>query len=461
MSRSLLFRAAQAGFTLVEMIVVVFLLALAMLGILAVFDAGARINKSETDVADAQGAVRYSIFQMTRVIRAAGAGGLFVTQAVLNRPDTQLAGIAVGGGDYDNVTGGTVTDINGQNWDIRPGTDMIEVRGVILSPLFGFDLNSGCGGCTGNGALMTIDTLTADPISGQHVNNDPAQRAQFATLDAHTAGASAADPIFVIVAANDDIHPGCDPQPSYNVGIITAPTAMSGGIPSFGTIDFANAAAKEFNNENPTDPGIDAATIVNVRRAGVLDDILYFVSDGVAGATARNPQLMQAFRRGTKFDVEPLADDVEDMQIAYGVDVNGDDRVTRTAATTATDTDLNTSTQDNGDEWIPNTPGETTPFTNLQFQSHPAPGIFPHGGAAPASHCPRLHSVMVALVAKSHDPDPTYRAPSAYGFRVMNVQGSGTPFVPTPAIYPTPPDGPKYRRRIQNLRINLRNYAAD
>ena len=66
------------------MIVVVFLLAIAMLGILAVFDASARINKSEQDVADAQGAVRYGIYQMTRAIRMAGAGGLYVTQAVLN-----------------------------------------------------------------------------------------------------------------------------------------------------------------------------------------------------------------------------------------------------------------------------------------------------------------------------------------------------------------------------------------
>ena len=50
------------------------LLAIAMLGLLAVFDASARINKNETDVADAQGAVRYGIYQMTRVIRMAGAG---------------------------------------------------------------------------------------------------------------------------------------------------------------------------------------------------------------------------------------------------------------------------------------------------------------------------------------------------------------------------------------------------
>ena len=73
--------ASAGGFTLIEMIVVVLLLSVAMLGILAVFDASARINKSEQDVADAQGAVRYGVYQMTRAIRMAGSGGLYVTQA--------------------------------------------------------------------------------------------------------------------------------------------------------------------------------------------------------------------------------------------------------------------------------------------------------------------------------------------------------------------------------------------
>ena len=94
---------SSAGFTLVEMIVVTLLLLIAMVGLLAVFDASARINKNETDVADAQGNVRYGIYQMTRAIRMAGAGGLYVTQAVLNHADRELPGIAPPAASYDNV----------------------------------------------------------------------------------------------------------------------------------------------------------------------------------------------------------------------------------------------------------------------------------------------------------------------------------------------------------------------
>src|SRR5512136_2797783 len=136
-------RSSMSGFTLVEMIVVTLLLLIAMAGLLAVFDASARINKNETDVADAQGSVRYGIYQMTRAIRMAGAGGLYVTQAILNHNDAELPGITPAGASYDNVSGVVVTGTDGRTWAVRAGTDMIEVRGVLFSPLIGFDAQSG------------------------------------------------------------------------------------------------------------------------------------------------------------------------------------------------------------------------------------------------------------------------------------------------------------------------------
>ena len=59
---------------------------------------------------------------------------------------------------------------------------------------------------------------------------------------------------------------------------------------------------------------------------------------------------------------------------------------------------------------------------------------------------------MISLVAKSRNPDPTYRAPLALGLRTMN---SPAP----PSLYPTPLTSPRYRRRIQLVKISLRNYA--
>ncbi len=182
-----------------KMIVVVALLAFAMLGILAVFDASARINKNEQQLADAQGSVRYGIYQMTRAVRMAGSGGLYVTQAVLNHKDPQLAGINVTNSaeanSYDNVeTGTTVTGLTaGETHPVRPGTDMIEIRGVINSPMVSFDetnqaAGNGCGPCTATQAL-NVKSIAGSALLGRHYNDDATNRPQFAAIDAYTATA--------------------------------------------------------------------------------------------------------------------------------------------------------------------------------------------------------------------------------------------------------------------------------
>ena len=486
-------RRRTAGFTLIEMIVVVLLLSIAMLGILAVFDASARINKSEQDVADAQGAVRYGLYQMTRAIRMAGAGGLYVTQAVLNHRDPQLTGItlvnSVDGDSFDNVeTGTTVTDLQGNAVPVRPGTDMIEVRGVLDSPLLAFDDDNanGCqsvaGTCVG---AVNVDVKAATNLG--HVNNNAANRPQFAAIDAYTAGAGTGGingaPMMVIVASNIDVHSGCSgiptpqryPQPLYNVGVITAPTDLSGSG-TFGSVDFSYNGGGfnviEYDSENPID---NAATTLGynfpnaiknpLRSVGILDDYLFFVDN----TDSSHPALARGVRRGNRFDVVRIADDVEDMQIAYGVDLDGDNRVTRfgTGPFPAADPDPNVSAGlADDDEWVPNVAGEA-PLSPDQFQQDPAAILssppFAHGGAQPAAHCPRLHGVMVSIIAKGHDPDPTYKADGSLGFRLMNSPVSINAPYPDVAFYPTPGPGAElhYRRRIQTLKINLRNYAFE
>lgn len=447
----------QAGFTLVEMIVVVFLLALAMVGILAVFDASARINKSEQDVADAQGNVRYGIYQMTRAIRIAGAGGLFVSQAVLNAADADLAGITVnnGGGSctptslancsYDNVENGTaVTSLAGSDVPVRPGTDMIEVRGVIGSPILGFDNTkaNGCDDqCNGASSLITVKAVAGQAGVYPHVNQDAANRPQFAAVDAYTAGA-ATSPMLVIVVSNLSVNPqALRLQPIYNVGKLSSQTRLvtSGTF----TVDFTDALAKEFNSSAPSLPGTTAQPIDTLMRGGILDDLVFFIDN----SDPNHPALAQGTRRGNAFDIVTIADDVEDMQIAYGVDTNGDNAIGRLGAPVpVTDPDENVSNQPNQDEWAPNVPGET-PYTPNQFYD-------------PGSGAPLLRSVMISLVAKSRDPDPTYHGPVALGMRVMNSPVTTAPY-PDTAKYPGLPGQPQFRRRVQTLKINLRNYAFE
>jgi type II secretory pathway pseudopilin PulG len=450
----------SAGFTLVEMIVVTLLLLIAMVGLLAVFDASARINKNETDVADAQGNVRYGIYQMTRAIRMAGAGGLYVTQAVLNHNDRELPGISPASAPYDNVANNvTVTDTNAGNapWKVRPGTDMIEIRGVLFSPLIGFDQQSGCNPCTGSQPLAALPVIGNATI-GEHLNNDPTTRPQFAAIDAYTAGVTGGLPMLVIVQdAKSELHACGDagppiglqryPQPAYNVGVITAPTNLAGGN-TFGNVDFGGTLGPRFNIELPSlTPGRDASEIKELKRAGILDDVVFFITtDPVTDPTGIHPFLAQGLRRGNAFEVTRLADDVEDMQVAYGIDTDGNSSVTRlsSCAADADDPDGTFSTTAGCDEWFPNAVGESA-VDDAQFQQQD-PFNPSHSGVPLAIHCPRLHAVMISLLAKAHDPDPTYKGPASQGYKIMN--STAAPVTPG-----------TYRRRIQTLKVNLRNYA--
>lgn len=481
-----LLRAAERGFTLVEMIVVVFLLAIAMLGLLSVFDASARINKNEQQLADAQGNVRYGIYKMTSAIRDAGSGGLYVTQAVLNAPDPNLPGITVGSANgYDNVTGAIVRDnaTTPRNIPVRPGTDMIEIRGVINTPLLSLDGNGdGCGACTSVGPVTAkVETFT--PFVRPHMNDDATNRPQFSLIDSYTQSASAdgtanAGPMFVMVSGNDNLHncssapsalvpypPPRYPQPNYNVGAIVAPTTLGGGLLSLGSVDFTYANGVEFNNEKPQTLGAPATPINVPRHAGILDDLIYFIDN----TDPLHPALAQGTRRGASFSVATLAEDVEDMQIAYGVDTNGDNIVGRLDSPPypVNDPDSNVSTVAGNDEWLPNVTVDTVPSGASVYSSTDfvANGL----SADPTTHCPQLHGVMIALLAKSKDPDPTYKAPSASGFRIMNTPATIHPPWPDTAQYPSDPRcvwllpddsySCRYRRRIQTLKINLRNYS--
>ncbi|MEP6471086.1 MAG: PilW family protein [Acidobacteriota bacterium] len=437
-------RSRDGGVTLVETLIAVLLASFLVLAAMALWDSAARLNKSEIEVADAQDNARFGLHQLARAVRMAGAGGLFVAQAVLLRPDPGLPGVAIsGGGNYDNVATGFVTDLAGHEVPVRPGTDLLEVRGVIFSPLLGFDGASGCGPCNGMDELR-VRAVTA---SG-HVNDDPVRRPRFSAIDSYTSGVSDRRPLFVLAADGNDLFPACSPgapQPTYHVGLLTAPSALA-SAGTFPAVDFSNPLAREFATEDPRDsppPGADAPILPPLRRAGILDDVLFFVDN----SDPLHPTLARALRRGARFDVVPLAEDVEDLQAVYGVDglyasdaVIPDGAVGRLVGVTREDPDPSTSTQVDGDEWVPNVEGER-PFGNRDLRTSDG-------------HCPALSAVSIALVARARDPEPTFRGRGAFGLHAFNSPKEARDYSGTPL------PAPRFRRRIQTVTVGLRNFGT-
>ena len=436
-------RSRAAGVTLVEILIAVGLASSLLLAAMALWDSAARLNKSEIEIADAQDNARYGLRQVARAVRMAGAGGLFVSQAVLLRPDPGLPGVAISGqGSYDNVETGFVTDLAGHDVPVRPGTDVVEVRGVLFSPLLGFDGASGCGPCNG------IDELRVRAVTASgHINDDPVRRPRFSAIDSSTSGVSDRRPLFVLAADGNDLFPSCSgaPQPAYHVGLLTVPTALA-SAGTFPAVDFSNPLAREIATEDPRDsppPGADPPLAPLLRRAGILDDVLFFVDN----SDPLHPTLVRALRRGARFDVVPLAEDVEDLQAAYGVDglyasdaVTPDGVVGRLVAATGGDPDLSASTQVDGDEWVPNVEGER-PFGNGDLR-------------ASDGHCPALSAVTIALVARARDPEPTFRGRDAFGLHALNSSKEARDYAGTPLT------APRFRRRIQTVTVGLRNFGT-
>src|SRR5262245_45603937 len=85
-------RAAQAGFTLVELLVTLAVTALLVVGILGVFDFNNKVTHVQTQVAEMQQSIRVSQYEMVRYIRMAGRGGVPDSQAVTIRDNVGEAG---------------------------------------------------------------------------------------------------------------------------------------------------------------------------------------------------------------------------------------------------------------------------------------------------------------------------------------------------------------------------------
>jgi Type IV Pilus-assembly protein W len=435
------------GFALLEAVIASLIGLVLLIALLAATDSAARLNKSEIAAAEAQASLRYASNRISAAVRAAGAGGLHVGQSILVRADPQLPGLAGGqGGELDNVVGGSVTNLSGGSVPVRPGTDVLDVRGVLFSSLVGFDDSSGCGACSG-----VADVIVHAVTTRNHVNDDASNRPRFSEIDAYTQGASGENPMFVVVAAGDDLHAGCPaggagrtfpPQRSYAVGALSSPTAL-GAAASFGPVDFGDSRARELATEDPDAAApVPAAPIGPIARAGILDDVVFFIDD----SDPQHPTLAQGLRRGSRFDVVALADDVEDLQVSYGVDgLYGSDAILpdgslgRLVAASPRDPDPDVSTQVDGDEWAPNVAGERS-FRAVELS------------AASPPHCPLLRGVFVSLVARSHDPDPSYRGPDSSGIRTMNSP-AGTGSTPAPPSH--------FRRRSHATMISLRNFSLD
>src|ERR1700693_1209453 len=112
---------AQRGTTLIEVLIVMVVVAIAMVALYELVDSSNKITKQQTVVSDVQQSARIGVSELSRIIRQSRVGGLYFGNAVLPIANNSAGGTSL----PDN----SVTSVP---HFIRKGTDVIAVRAVVM-----------------------------------------------------------------------------------------------------------------------------------------------------------------------------------------------------------------------------------------------------------------------------------------------------------------------------------------
>jgi prepilin-type N-terminal cleavage/methylation domain-containing protein len=478
--------SSQQGFSLIELLVSLGIIALFFLAMVGVIDRSARMNKVENAVSDAQQNVRFASFQMVKNIRMARVGNLTYVNSIIPA--------------YNNApTGTTISSAGGRSHPVRAGTDAIEVRGILSSPMFAIDTSSLSASPTTGVVQVTILPVTPggvfnnqilNPCFSKDVNgvcqaNGPDSFHDFmVALNALDSGYVVLPPGGNWTSGNCVPYAVSDANGVYDVGTVQAVSVIPTTPPGLKvTLNFADPCAQTYNLAGGPPRALNSPS-----DAGILDDIVYFVHDGaecseggagcpapIPDPTKSHPFLATASRlvalggAASTFNVLPLAENIEDMQIAYGID-----------AYTGTTLPLSTVGSDGivyplenvngsgvvvagGDEWYPNASGDgitvpgSPPFSPGSVpdwldgsQAVNLGKLFQYTPVGTTEPVPLLKAVKIALVAIGDRPDTQdggYKGPGSLGFNVMDSTAA-----------PVSPRMP-YHRRMIDLSVSLRNYG--
>jgi hypothetical protein len=504
-------RIGARGFSLVELLVAMAVTMVVIGGVLTLFDKSNRMTKTETGVSDAQQSARYGSYLLVRDVRMAGAGGVssstalggFVRQAGVSLTlgsSTWGAALAT-----NNVNASTDTVfISGHH--VRAGTDALHIRGVITHSL----LDLAAGNWTPPVGAATTGTLVVNPCSKFQDSLATGACGGYGANDMSSfppPGPFLTNSLFFLTDASGAV----------GVGRITDGHSVSSGglVTATLTIDVGSSTTRDSTYAQSLSQTGFFPSGITPSRGGILDDRIYFIDDGTtvaancSTATSRavaeqlpgpcHPQLVyadwvyaagetsaQAFTTAT---ITPVADDIEDLQVAYGVDYYDATANTGSLASPAparvsnisgiknlfpSDGSISVTTQSafntivaaarsatapnqdpsedasaaDKDEWIGNVAGEL------------ATGTF-----NALSDLSRLKALQISILAKGTQPDPTGRSrkstatvnvaayPGAFSYPLMDslARTVSQPTTASSTAYP-------YRRRATALRIDLRNF---
>lgn len=323
---------ADAGFTLVELLVSLAVTTVLILGVLATFDFSARMNRVQMHVADMQQSLRVAQNEVVKLSRMAGRSMLPAALAL------QVT---------NNVAAGTTLVPGRPETEILAGTDVVRVRGVINSTVY--QINSvnpsavyGWSDADGKGWVIVFPTAQGVPQS----------------VEALKEKAEAGETLVLV-----------DPNGRIAVAEILS-AAMNG----------ADLRIEYKKHPREAVLGIMDSGVTKLVSVGILEEYALYVRarGGEAPTLARarlEPGSDQPYQGDPSNAALDLADNVLDLQAAYGLGVAGQPelRVTTLARTDRAD------------------PGQyEAPLLPAAIEDHAYPANHPFNSAAARRHRWRL-----------------------------------------------------------------------
>lgn len=341
-------RRGEAGFSLSELAISLGILVIVILGVLAMFDLNNRIARTQTHLSEMQQSQRVAQQSILRLARMAGRGGLPIFDAVAGIRIPQ--GVALG--IDNNVAAGT--QLGGTaSAQVLPGTDVLTVRGVFTTPIYVSDpentvdfVEPPSGGGAGSLTLFNVTDSGArqDLRDIAEAVSDAGGGDRDALLLANALG----DYAVVEITGGASVPPS--PGPNDEITQVTINFTNSGGT-----------YTEDFNDLS--DGGSYPSPFQRVAFAGVLEEYRFYVRDRRANPADDSanplPQLVRArfvpntdtaYRGDVANLTEVLADNILDLQLAFGIDWDADELVEEGAA--------GTGYTPNADEWLFNDPAD-------------------------------------------------------------------------------------------------------
>ncbi|HEY6324750.1 MAG TPA: prepilin-type N-terminal cleavage/methylation domain-containing protein [Thermoanaerobaculia bacterium] len=421
----------QRGFTLIEVVVATLITVELILAALALFDFHNRLARVQGQITDMQQSLRVAQYEMVKLTRMAGRGGL---PAVVKSGSYGAVGVR------NNVTPGTDQVAVGFSNSPKAvdNTDILIVRGALSLPIFTLD-PSGPGRLTLTGGTGTPATATAGTVIVCAATPTNIAQDITALISAVSAAGAAGqvEPLILVGSRSDADYAVVELNPAGSVLNANQPTCpASTANPNGVSIAFTITGDINANAFQQLGAVSGPAGLPNLMNAaatlGILEEYRYYIRQDATLNALGDPvrHLTRArmypgtetpyYNNPTNLQVD-VADNLLDLQIALGVDINGDGLITE-GGTGIPPSQLPPTTTD---EWIYNVAGDT-----------------PFPVAAP------LREVRINTLATTGNPDPQYQGPKLTQLEDHTY---------TAAEFPNTFHGRCYRHRLLTTVVGLRN----